>query len=99
MTLTDVEGDFAAMVEVTGDINPGSATPKDRQGHDIPFTVQSAGLILYQDKNNFFRLERAGSILIEQPHAGPPPDHRGRQGRQASHEPDLRGRARSETPC
>ena len=50
MTLTDVEGDFVALVEVTGEINPGSATPKDRQGHDIPFTVQSAGLILYQDK-------------------------------------------------
>ncbi len=63
MTLTDVEGDFVALVEVTGEINPGSATPKDRQGIVIPFTVQSAGLILYQDRDNFFRLERAGSIM------------------------------------
>jgi len=62
--LADVEGDFAAMVEVTGEISPGSVTPKDRQGHMLPFTVQSAGLIMYQDKNNFMRLERAGSILI-----------------------------------
>jgi len=63
MTMTDVDGDFAALVEVTGEISPGSATPKDRQGHTIPFTVQSAGLILYQDKDNFLRLERAGSII------------------------------------
>jgi S1-C subfamily serine protease len=63
MTLTEVEGDFAALVEVTGEINPGTATPKDRQGHYIPFTVQSAGLILYQDRDNFFRLERAGSLI------------------------------------
>jgi len=64
MTMTEIEGDFAALVEVTGEISPGSATPKDRQGHTIPFTVQSAGLILYQDKDNFLRLERAGSIII-----------------------------------
>jgi S1-C subfamily serine protease len=65
ITLTDVEGDFAAVVEVTGEISPGSATPKDRQGHIIPFTVQSAGLILYQDKDNFLRLERAGSVVTD----------------------------------
>jgi S1-C subfamily serine protease len=63
MTLTEVEGDFAAMVEVTGDINPGATPPPDRQVRGLSFTVQSAGLILYQDKNNFFRLERAGSVL------------------------------------
>jgi S1-C subfamily serine protease len=63
MTLTDVEGDFAALVAVTGDINPEATPPSDRQVRDLPFTVQSAGLIIYQDKNNFFRLERAGSIF------------------------------------
>ena len=63
MTLTEVEGDFAAIVEVTGDINPGPTPPNDRQVRTLPFTVQSAGLIIYQDKNNFFRLERAGSIF------------------------------------
>jgi hypothetical protein len=65
-TTTDVEGDFAALVEVTGDIQPGSAVPKDRKGNELPFTFQSGGLILYQDKNNFLRLERAGSIIISQ---------------------------------
>ena len=64
ITMTEVEGDFAAQVQVTGEISPGSATPKDRQGHTLPFTVQSAGLILYQDKANFLRLERAGSVII-----------------------------------
>ena len=65
ITMTEVDGDFAAFVQVTGEISPGSATPKDRQGHALPFTVQSAGLILYQDKANFLRLERAGSIFID----------------------------------
>jgi S1-C subfamily serine protease len=65
-TVADVEGEFAALVEVTGDIQPGSAVPKDRKGNDLPFTFQSGGLILYQDKNNFLRLERAGSIIIAQ---------------------------------
>ena len=65
ITMTEVEGDFAAFVQVTGEINPGAETPKDRQGHTLPFTVQSAGLILYQDKANFLRLERAGSVFKE----------------------------------
>ncbi|MGP0066622.1 MAG: trypsin-like peptidase domain-containing protein [Isosphaeraceae bacterium] len=65
MTLAEVEGDFAAIVEVTGDINPGATPPQDRRVRDYHFTVQSAGLILYQDRNNFFRLERAGSVLSD----------------------------------
>ena len=65
-TLADVEGDFAAVVEVTGDIEPGATLPKDRKGNDIPFTFQSGGLILYQDKNNFVRLERASSVIIDE---------------------------------
>jgi S1-C subfamily serine protease len=65
MTLTEVEGDFAAVVEVTGEINPGATPPKDRATRGLGFTVQSAGLILYQDKNNFLRLERAGSIFSD----------------------------------
>jgi S1-C subfamily serine protease len=65
MAVAEVEGDFAAIVEVTGDIRPGSATPKDRQGNTLPFTYQGAGLIVYQDKDNFFRLERAASVIID----------------------------------
>jgi len=65
MTVTEVEGDFAAIVEVTGDIRPGTSTPKDRQGNTLPFTYQGGGLIVYQDKDNFFRLERAASVIID----------------------------------
>jgi hypothetical protein len=41
-----VEGDFAAMVEVTGEISAGTTLPKDRQGNSVPFTFQGAGLLL-----------------------------------------------------
>ena len=64
MTLIDVEGDFAALVEVTGEISAGSTLPKDRQGNDIPFTFQGAGLLLYQDKDNFVRLERSAGVAV-----------------------------------
>ncbi|MGC8644229.1 MAG: hypothetical protein ACP5XB_30585, partial [Isosphaeraceae bacterium] len=63
MMLADIEGDFLAIVEVTGEIRPGPSPPKDPRGRRLPFTVQSAGLLLYQDKDNFMRLERAGSVL------------------------------------
>jgi hypothetical protein len=62
MTLIDVEGDFAAMVEVTGEISAGATLPKDRQGNFLPFTFQGAGLLLYQDKDNFIRLERTAGV-------------------------------------
>ncbi len=64
MTLIDVEGDFAAMVEVTGEISAGTTLPKNRQGNNVPFTFQSAGLLLYQDKDNFVRLERSAGVAI-----------------------------------
>ncbi len=63
MTLTDVEGDFVSVVQVSGEMNPGSTPPRERQVRGLGFTFQSAGLIVYQDKNNFFRLERAASIV------------------------------------
>jgi S1-C subfamily serine protease/regulation of enolase protein 1 (concanavalin A-like superfamily) len=65
MTLADVDGDFVAMVEVTGDMNPGTTLPKDRQGNQIPFTFHGAGLLLYQDRNNFVRLERTAGTSLE----------------------------------
>ena len=64
MSLIDVEGDFAALVEVTGDISAGTNLPKDRQGNNIPFTFQSAGLLLYQDKDNFVRIERSAGVAV-----------------------------------
>lgn len=65
MTVAEVEGDFAAVVDVTGDISPGLTLPKDRQGNQFPFTFAGGGLILYQDKNNFFRFERTGGTDLQ----------------------------------
>jgi hypothetical protein len=64
MALADGDGDFLAQVSVTGEISPGDKLPGDRAARNVPFTFQSAGLVLYQDKNNFLRLERAASIII-----------------------------------
>jgi hypothetical protein len=63
-TVAEVEGDFLVGVEVTGDIEPGADLPKDRKGNEIPITYQSGGIILYKDKNNFVRLERASSVIV-----------------------------------
>ena len=63
ITLTDVEGDFAALVEVTGEISPGPTLPEDLQDNTIPSTFQGAGLLLYQDKDNFVRLRERPAWL------------------------------------
>jgi regulation of enolase protein 1 (concanavalin A-like superfamily) len=62
MTLADVDGDFMAQVSVVGEINPGEKPPRERPAQNLGFTLQSAGIILYQDSKNYMRLERAGSI-------------------------------------
>jgi S1-C subfamily serine protease/regulation of enolase protein 1 (concanavalin A-like superfamily) len=59
MTLAEVKGDFAALVKVTGTMNPGSELIKGPRNQEIPITFQGAGLIVYEDKNNFLRLERS----------------------------------------
>ena len=64
MCLSDVEGDFAAFVEVTGQISPSLTLPEDRQGNDISATFQGAGLIVYRDRDNFIRLERTASAAV-----------------------------------
>ncbi len=58
-TLAEVVGDFAAFVEVSGDINPGLDAIKDPRGRSLGICHQSAGILIYQDKENFLRLERA----------------------------------------
>jgi hypothetical protein len=58
-TLAEVEGDFAAFVEVSGDINPGIDPIRDPRGRSMGICHQSAGILIYQDKDNFLRLERA----------------------------------------
>jgi hypothetical protein len=65
MTLADVDGDFLAQVAVTGEINPGSKLPNEKAARGLRFTFQSGGLVLYQDKNNFVRLERCEAIFTE----------------------------------
>jgi hypothetical protein len=64
MTLTAVEGDFAAIVLVTGEISPSLTLPEDRQGNDIPSTFQGAGLLVFQDTDNFVRLERTAGVAV-----------------------------------
>jgi S1-C subfamily serine protease/regulation of enolase protein 1 (concanavalin A-like superfamily) len=65
MALTEVEGDVVAIVKVTGEMKPGSTIPKDRQGNTIPFTFNGAGLVLYQDKENFVRIERTAGVSVD----------------------------------
>ncbi|GAC1463826.1 MAG: hypothetical protein NVSMB9_01730 [Isosphaeraceae bacterium] len=57
--LTDVQGDFTAQVTVAGRISPGTDPLPN-----FPFTFQGAGLLLWQDENNYLRLERT-SIFSE----------------------------------
>jgi hypothetical protein len=59
MVLTELEGDFLVGVTVTGTMDPGLDPPNDPRGRKLPFCHQAAGLIIYQDKDNFVRLERA----------------------------------------
>ncbi|WP_435016229.1 trypsin-like peptidase domain-containing protein [Tundrisphaera sp. TA3] len=63
MTLAEVDGDFAAMVRVGGDLNPGSELIKGPNGKTMPMAFRGAGLVLYQDKDNFLRLERCGGTV------------------------------------
>ena len=43
MSLIDVDGDFAALVEVTGDISAGTTLPKDRQGNMFRLHISERG--------------------------------------------------------
>jgi S1-C subfamily serine protease/regulation of enolase protein 1 (concanavalin A-like superfamily) len=58
MVLTDVDGDFTAQVKVAGAMLPGSE-PARYRGKALPFTFQGAGIVLWQDKNNYLRFERS----------------------------------------
>ena len=64
MTLTPVQGDFAAIVRVSADLSPGLTLPEDRLGNSLPSTFQGAGLLLYQDKSNFVRFERTAAVTV-----------------------------------
>ncbi|MEJ7638454.1 MAG: trypsin-like peptidase domain-containing protein [Singulisphaera sp.] len=82
MALADIDGDFIAQVKIPGDLRPGSV-PVRRS----PFTFHGAGLLLWEDQNNFMRLERcagteggggltlAHRVLIETCKGGKPAGH------------------------
>lgn len=57
--LVEVTGDFMAQVKIPGIIEPGTASIGD-----WPFTFQGAGLLLWQDENNYIRLERAAGYSV-----------------------------------
>jgi S1-C subfamily serine protease/regulation of enolase protein 1 (concanavalin A-like superfamily) len=56
--LTPVENTFLAQVKVAGFMTPGNQ-PARLKGRELPFTYQGAGLVLWQDQNNYLRIERA----------------------------------------
>jgi regulation of enolase protein 1 (concanavalin A-like superfamily) len=51
--LTEVTGDFVATVKVVGAIRPGT-----KPIGKLQFTFQGAGLLVWQDEDNYLRLER-----------------------------------------
>ena len=69
-TMAEVDGDFLAYVKVDGDIDPGLDPATDSRGRRLTLTFQGAGLLLYRDKDNFVRLERAcravGASLVRE---------------------------------
>jgi S1-C subfamily serine protease len=52
-----IEGDFVAIVKVSGAMAPGNE-PTKYKTKTLPYTFQAAGLVLWQDKNNYLRFER-----------------------------------------
>ena len=55
--LSPVKGDFIAMVKSTGDVRPG---PECSVPDGLPY--YGTGLLLWVDRDNYFRLERAGLL-------------------------------------
>jgi regulation of enolase protein 1 (concanavalin A-like superfamily) len=60
LLLTEVDGDFTAQVNVPGRILPGTIPLPN-----FPITFQGAGLIVWQDENNYLRLERTAIFTAE----------------------------------
>ena len=65
MTLIDVEGDFAVLVEVTGEISAGTSCPRIARATTSRSRFRAAGLLLYQDKDNFVRIERTAGVAVD----------------------------------
>lgn len=58
--LTEVRGDFTAQVTVPGRIMPGTEPLPN-----FPFTFQGAGLLVWQDENNYLRFERTSIFSVD----------------------------------
>ncbi len=56
--LTDVAGDFVAQVKISGTFRPGTAPLPN-----LPITFQGAGILVWQDMNNYIRLDRAAGYF------------------------------------
>lgn len=60
MTLAAVDGDFVLHVKVTGEMRPGiDQLANPRTGKPLQLTYMGAGIVLWQDQNNYVRLERS----------------------------------------
>ena len=57
--LIKAEGDFVATVGVENTFDPGGEGIVVPTGKKLPFSFQSAGLLIWQDEKNFVRLERS----------------------------------------
>jgi regulation of enolase protein 1 (concanavalin A-like superfamily) len=64
MSLAEVTGDFEIQVRVAGGIRPGSSPLKDVP---VPIAFQGAGLLVWQDPDNYLRFERAAMSGPSQP--------------------------------
>jgi len=60
MTLINVEGDFLAHVKIANALLPGTEPARFKRGV-FPTVFQGAGLILWQDRSNYIRLEHTVS--------------------------------------
>ena len=57
--LIRAEGDFVATVGVENTFDPGGEGIVVPTGKKLPFSFQSAGILIWQDEKNFVRLERS----------------------------------------
>ncbi len=62
MSVMEVSGDFEVRVTVGGGIKPGSKPLKD-----LPIAFQGAGIVLWENADNFMRLERSAAASPNQP--------------------------------
>lgn len=68
--LAQVRGDFTAAVLVDGRLDPGGEPIVGSDGKKLKMSFQGGGLLIWQDENNFVRMERAkesdGPALIHE---------------------------------